>query len=67
MPYSSVSDFKSSTTYKRLVAHYRKKGGKPPADKIRQFMSVVNSQLGRGVSEQRAIASAWSAIKGSKK
>ena len=67
MPYSSVSDFKSSTTYKRLVAHYRKKGGKPPADKIRQFMQVMNSQIERGVPEKGAIRSAWSAIKGSKK
>jgi len=66
MPYSSVADFKKSATYKRLVSHYRKKGGKPPADKIRQFMSVVNSQLQRGVPESKAIASGWSAIKGGK-
>jgi len=64
MPWSSTADFKKSTTYKRLVSHYRKKGGKgPPSDKVRQFMAVVNSQISRGVSESKAIASGWAAIK----
>ena len=63
MPWSSTEDFRKSTTYKRLVAHYRKMGKKPPAGVVQRFMKVVNSQLDRGVPESKAIASAWAAIK----
>ena len=64
MPWKSVSDFQKSKTYKRLKSHY---GGKVPPGVARQFMSVVNSQIHKGLPEGRAIASAYAAVKRGKK
>lgn len=51
MPYDSVSDLPDSVR------------GVLPAEAARQFMHVVNSQLDRGLSEERAFASAWATVK----
>ena len=51
MPYQRTSELPSSVK------------DNLPADKLRQFIAVVNAQLEAGKSEQVAFASAWAAVK----
>ena len=51
MPYQRTSELPSSVK------------DNLPADKLRQFMAVVNAQLEAGKSEEVAFASAWAAVK----
>jgi hypothetical protein len=64
MPWPNMKAFQKSITYKRLKSHY---GGEVPPGVARQFMSVVNSQIHKGLPEGRAIASAYAAVKRGKK